>query len=255
VISIYKKLPKTNCGNCGFPTCMAFAMKVKKAEAMLSDCPFVTGDMPEELRQESGKKACSTYEFVSKELEKEAVAVDFKEAAQAVGGTYESAGGEETVRIVMMNKVYELRKQGLFQNGLPCGDPWEKIVISDYVRRRGSKPLTGEWIALGQFAHTASHVKVFQSSAEKKIAALYGDDPEGLRRRCAEMGGDEAQSTLKADYCCRFLLLPHVPLYLACWAADEDFGAECKLFFDRSAEDHIDIEYLAHLMERFIGEF
>ncbi len=27
-MSIYKNLPRTNCGDCGLPTCMAFAMQV-----------------------------------------------------------------------------------------------------------------------------------------------------------------------------------------------------------------------------------
>ncbi|MCD4804854.1 MAG: hypothetical protein K8R07_04170, partial [Desulfobacterales bacterium] len=27
-IEIFKKLPKTNCGKCGVPTCLAFAMKL-----------------------------------------------------------------------------------------------------------------------------------------------------------------------------------------------------------------------------------
>jgi ArsR family metal-binding transcriptional regulator len=29
VIDIYKKLPGTNCGKCGVPNCMVFALKVK----------------------------------------------------------------------------------------------------------------------------------------------------------------------------------------------------------------------------------
>ncbi len=36
MMTIYKQLPKTNCGKCGLPTCMAFALKVKKAQADLS---------------------------------------------------------------------------------------------------------------------------------------------------------------------------------------------------------------------------
>ena len=35
-MTIYKQLPKTNCGECGLPTCLAFALKVKKAQADLS---------------------------------------------------------------------------------------------------------------------------------------------------------------------------------------------------------------------------
>jgi acetyl-CoA decarbonylase/synthase complex subunit gamma len=30
-LEIYKLLPKTNCKDCGFPTCLAFAMKLSQS--------------------------------------------------------------------------------------------------------------------------------------------------------------------------------------------------------------------------------
>ena len=41
-IEIYKLLPKTNCGDCNFPTCMAFAMQVAAKKASLDQCPHVS---------------------------------------------------------------------------------------------------------------------------------------------------------------------------------------------------------------------
>ena len=38
-IEIYKHLPKTNCKKCGFPTCLAFAMKVAQKQVDISLCP------------------------------------------------------------------------------------------------------------------------------------------------------------------------------------------------------------------------
>ena len=43
VVDLYKTvLPKTNCGDCGFPTCLAFASMVVSEGRPLSDCPHVT---------------------------------------------------------------------------------------------------------------------------------------------------------------------------------------------------------------------
>lgn len=254
MIDIYKKLPGTNCGKCGVPTCMAFALKVKKSQADLSECPFIVGESPQESPTNPGAASFSSYEQVSYDLEKDAIRVDFREAAEAIGGMYECEDGREVIRLKMINKFYELRKEGLFENDLYCRDSWAKIIICDYVRRKGSRPLTGEWITLGHFPHTASHVKAFQSSAEKKIADGFKKDLDGLKQRCAELGGVETGGKIKADYICRFDLLPHVPLYLSFWTADEEFDAACRLLFDSSTEEHIDIEYLAHLVERFAGE-
>ena len=41
-LDIFKKLPKTNCKECGFPTCLAFAMKLAAKQADLSACPYVS---------------------------------------------------------------------------------------------------------------------------------------------------------------------------------------------------------------------
>ncbi|HID31087.1 MAG TPA: acetyl-CoA decarbonylase/synthase complex subunit gamma, partial [Desulfobacterales bacterium] len=41
-IQIYKLLPKTNCGECGVPTCLAFAMSLAAGKAELAACPYVT---------------------------------------------------------------------------------------------------------------------------------------------------------------------------------------------------------------------
>jgi len=254
VIEIYKKLPGTNCGKCGLSSCMAFALKVKKSQASLSECPFMTGEAMIGEQPSSSALSFSSYEQVSQELEKEAAMVDFKETADIIGGRYEAVDGRETIMVKMISTVYTLRKEGLFLDNAPCGDVWAKIIICDYVRRKGRRPLTGELLPLGLFPHSASLVRAFQSSAEKKIAEAFKRDLKGLKQRCAALEGREAEGKVKADYISCFDLLPHVPLYLSFWAADEEFDAECKLLFDRSAEEHINIEYLAYLMERFAGE-
>ena len=41
-LDIFKLLPKTNCGDCGVPTCMAFAMKLAQKQAELSQCPHAS---------------------------------------------------------------------------------------------------------------------------------------------------------------------------------------------------------------------
>lgn len=48
-IQIYKLLPQTNCKECGFPTCLAFAMKLAAKQVELSSCPYVTDESKEQL--------------------------------------------------------------------------------------------------------------------------------------------------------------------------------------------------------------
>ena len=43
-IEVYKNLPRTNCGDCGLPTCMAFAMQVASKKLALDGCPHVSDE-------------------------------------------------------------------------------------------------------------------------------------------------------------------------------------------------------------------
>ncbi len=52
-LEIYKHLPRTNCGDCGFPTCLAFAMKVATKQVALEKCPHVTAEAAAALESAS----------------------------------------------------------------------------------------------------------------------------------------------------------------------------------------------------------
>jgi acetyl-CoA decarbonylase/synthase complex subunit gamma len=48
-IQIYKLLPQTNCKDCGFPTCLAFAMKLAAKQVEPTDCPYLSDEALETL--------------------------------------------------------------------------------------------------------------------------------------------------------------------------------------------------------------
>jgi len=52
-IQIFKLLPKTNCKECGVPTCLAFAMNLASGKAELDACPYVSDEAREQLSEAS----------------------------------------------------------------------------------------------------------------------------------------------------------------------------------------------------------
>jgi len=52
-IQIYKLLPQTNCKECGFPTCLAFAMKLAAKQVELGACPYVSDASKKQLAESS----------------------------------------------------------------------------------------------------------------------------------------------------------------------------------------------------------
>ncbi|MGQ9498850.1 MAG: acetyl-CoA decarbonylase/synthase complex subunit gamma [Dissulfurimicrobium sp.] len=52
-IQILKMLPKKNCGECGVPTCLAFAMKVAAGQSEIGACPYVSEEVKEKVGEAS----------------------------------------------------------------------------------------------------------------------------------------------------------------------------------------------------------
>ena len=52
-IQIFKLLPKTNCKDCGSPTCLAFAMALAAGKAELDACPHVSEEAKAQLAESS----------------------------------------------------------------------------------------------------------------------------------------------------------------------------------------------------------
>ncbi|RJP28680.1 MAG: acetyl-CoA decarbonylase/synthase complex subunit gamma [Candidatus Omnitrophota bacterium] len=53
-LDIYKLLPKTNCKECGFATCLAFAMQLAKKAVTIDKCPFISSES-KKILEESGQ--------------------------------------------------------------------------------------------------------------------------------------------------------------------------------------------------------
>jgi len=52
-IQIFKLLPKTNCGECKYPTCLAFAMALASGKAEIDACPSVSAEARSQLSEAS----------------------------------------------------------------------------------------------------------------------------------------------------------------------------------------------------------
>jgi acetyl-CoA decarbonylase/synthase complex subunit gamma len=52
-LDIFKLLPKTNCKECGFPTCLAFAMQIAMGKEDIKKCPHVSEETKAKLLQEA----------------------------------------------------------------------------------------------------------------------------------------------------------------------------------------------------------
>ncbi|GBE06119.1 corrinoid/iron-sulfur protein large subunit [bacterium BMS3Abin10] len=115
-VQIFKLLPKTNCKKCGFPTCLAFAMKLAQGGVELSACPDVSEEAKNTLGAASappirsfalgtGEKAVKIggetvlFRHEKKFINPCAIAVNIKDNDDNIAATAEKVAGSEIDRV------------------------------------------------------------------------------------------------------------------------------------------------------------
>ena len=119
-IQIFKLLPKTNCGECGVPTCLAFAMNLAAGKAELTSCPHISEE--------------------SKAMLSEASAPPIRPLAIGAGDNQVKIGGET---VLFRHEKTFVNKPGL---AVLIGDAMADDEVNGRIRR--FKELRYEWIGL-----------------------------------------------------------------------------------------------------------
>jgi acetyl-CoA decarbonylase/synthase complex subunit gamma len=119
-IQIFKLLPKTNCGECGVPTCLAFAMNLAAAKAELASCPYISAE--------------------SKALLSEASAPPIRPVAIGSGDNVVKIGGET---VLFRHEKTFVNKPGL---ALMISDVMPADEVAERIKRFNL--LKYEWIGL-----------------------------------------------------------------------------------------------------------
>jgi acetyl-CoA decarbonylase/synthase complex subunit gamma len=119
-IQIFKLLPKTNCGECGVPTCLAFAMNLAAAKAELASCPYISAE--------------------SKALLSEASAPPIRPVAIGSGDNVVKIGGET---VLFRHEKTFVNKPGL---ALMISDVMPDDEVAERIKRFNL--LKYEWIGL-----------------------------------------------------------------------------------------------------------
>ena len=181
-IQIYKMLPQTNCKECGFATCLAFAMKLAAKQVELSDCPYVT----EESKTQLAESATPPVRLVTLK-----------------GKAGEAQAGNEVVLFRHEKKFFN--RPGIF---IRVVDTEEDEAIAGKVSAAAAysvdyvgMDLTIDGFAIeaasGDGARLAAVVETVRASTELPLI-LVGDDPTVLDGGLAKLEG-EAPLIMGAD--------------------------------------------------------
>lgn len=261
VVDLYQKvLPRTNCGDCGHPTCLAFASMVVSEKLSIADCPHLSQDTVDactaELAGQYAEGKWTKRDLAADALEwarDRASSMDLKDLPARIGGELVTIDGAPAVSLPYFTGDILIR-DGVIEHpdGRPLGR-WEQVFIFNHMAQGGSALPGGTWKALQEIPNTVSKIKSMRNGVEAPLVAGFTGRAPALRAALASLGGEPAADVAPgADVAMRLSPLPRVPVLVLFWDADpsEGFPAEAKLNFDATITEHLDIESILFLSER-----
>ena len=261
VVDIYQKLlPKTNCGDCGFPTCLAFASMVVSEKHPLKNCPHIQNEALEsaqlELDDQHAAGKWTRRDMAADALQwarERAASMDIPDLPSRIGGRLVKDGDTEFLELPYFTGNIEIRQDGIFKsNGDDLGR-WEQVFIYNHMAQGGQAVPTGKWKGLVELPNTVSKMKSMKDQVEAPLIAAFSGLAADLEKAGRAIGGRPAgDKDANADVALVFTPLPRIPVMLLFWDADpaDGFEAEVKLLFDETITEHLDIESIIFLSER-----
>jgi hypothetical protein len=261
VIDIYKKLlPQTNCGDCGFRTCLAFAGMVVSEQLPLENCPYIARDKIQDARQELQKQYAEG-KWTRRDMSQDALQWARERAAsmtmvdlpQRIGGKLLDSADGQSLELPYFNGFIHIKHGHIKKaDGSPL-TRWEQVFLFNHMAQGGSSLPTGNWKGLVDFPNTVSKIKSMKNHVEAPLIERFSGKAEELKNNALSFGGKLiSDASINADAALLFNPLPRIPVMLLFWDEnpDDGYGAEVKLLFDETVIDHLDIESIMFLSER-----
>lgn len=243
-IDIYKRLPRINCGECPSGTCMAFAIKLSRNEADVSECVKLNEKVKEELiAMLSNADTGDWKEKFLEELLDEVSRLDLYTIASGIGAVVKG----DSLVVRFMGKDITVKRRGIEEEL----DIWDKLLILMYIRNGGNKPLSGKWVAFRDLKDGSIKSTAFRNGCEKPLAKMFGSDKDGLLKRLYSMGAEDAKG-FSTGHSYVIYPLPKIPFLILLWPKDEDFEATCSVLLDSTATDYLDVEALTFLGQALV---
>ena len=253
-------LPKTNCGECGFPTCLAFASMVVAEQLPLNKCPYLSSetvaacDAILQAQYAAGKwtkrdKAQDALDWAKQR----SASMNISDLPPRIGGRLIEINGQPALELPYFNNFVLITPEAVTH---PDGTPlthWEQVFVLNHMAQGGRVDPTGKWKGLVEFPNTVSKIKSMKSHVEEPLKQTFRGNVDGLLAAAAVLGGKNMTGQFgSADAAVYFQVLPKVPVMLLFWDAEpaDNFEAEAKLLFDETITEHLDIESIMFLSER-----
>lgn len=238
-IDILKLLNKSNCSECGLPTCLAFAAGVFKGQKSLSDCPHLDQSILDKysVGESITAPAPDLNNNPLDNLKAKLKDIDFAEAAERLDVKY----ANDRLTIKVCGKDFSVDSLGNFYSEIHI-HTWITVPLLDYIINGKGKNPVGEWISFRELKRAQDWYKFFVHQCEKplkKIADSYTDLFEDMLHI---FSGRRVENHYESDISLVLYPLPKLPILICYWKPEDGLESSLNLFFDRTASDNISVD-------------
>ena len=251
-LDVYKLLPKTNCRDCGLATCLAFAAMVIQGSKQLDDCPHLAAEVlgQNQVGQTRQPVIQESSEAILARLRAKVKQIDFSAAAQRLKARRQG----DSLLISCLSKDFSVDSDGVVASGCHVNH-WVAFPLLNYVISCQGAELTGEWVPLRELKGGLDWARFFEHRCEKIMAKLVDDYTDLFEFLIDIFDAKPAPALFESDIAVVLYPLPRLPMLICYWKPEDGMGSSLNIFFDKSADRNLGVEYIYTLSMGMVTMF
>ena len=243
-MEILKVLDKSNCGDCGMPTCLAFAATVARGTKSILDCPHLDEDIINRFDKKIPKRETMEDDMTKaeKELQLKLRTIDLTESAIRSGGAFSK--GKLTIKVC--GKNFSVDSNGNFYSEIHI-HTWLTIPVLNYIIYGAGVTLSGNWVPMRELKKGKDWAPLFGQTCEKPMKKVADKYPNLFEDMLHIFNGKEVEKQYQSDISLVLYPLPKFPILICYWKPGDGLDSDLHIFFDADSEKNLNIESIYSL--------
>jgi hypothetical protein len=250
-LEIYKLLPRSNCGKCRLPSCLAFAAALSAGRQQPADCPDLApaaaACLAERLPHRENREMDQA-EFMAK-LRRKMGEIDAVALAPRLGAILRD--GKLAIR--SLGKEFLVDARGVVSSECHI-IPWVEAPLLSYITHKSHGEITGRWLSFREFKGGIEWQGLFSSRCETPLRLLADAHPE-LLSDIIDLFQGRTIEWYQADIALVLHPLPKVPILICYQAPEEDLDSVLNIFFDECCGVNLHIRSIFTLCSGLVQMF
>ncbi len=201
VVDLYRDiLPKTNCKDCGYPTCLAFASMVVSEKFPIENCPH----LPEQIIETCKKELAAQYaagKWLKRDMKQDALAwareksasLKIEDLPDRIGGKIIEKEGRPALELPYFNTSVVITPNQIIRSDGSGLTRYEQVFIYNHMAQGGRALPSGKWRNLVELPNTVSKIKTMKEVVETPLIEFFQGNTDGLKRAALTLGGKDQQ--------------------------------------------------------------